>query len=54
MTHTKKGISTTLTLNINVFLDCMERPRKIGAKFTNQDIQADEVIQDLDLNFDAR
>jgi pre-mRNA-processing factor SLU7 len=38
MTHKKK--------------DCMERPRKIGAKFTNKDIAEDEVLQtDINLDF---
>lgn len=26
--------------------DCLERPRKVGAKFTNQNIAADEIIHD--------
>jgi pre-mRNA-processing factor SLU7 len=28
--------------------DCMERPRKLGAKFTNKHIAADEKVQELD------
>ncbi|KAJ7594283.1 Pre-mRNA splicing Prp18-interacting factor-domain-containing protein [Mycena floridula] len=34
--------------------DCLERPRKKGAKFTNKDIQADEIIQDLAIGYDAK
>ncbi|KAG5654411.1 hypothetical protein H0H81_003235 [Sphagnurus paluster] len=34
--------------------DCLERPRKKGAKFTNSDIQADEVIQDVASGYDAK
>lgn len=34
--------------------DCLERPRKKGAKFTNADIQADEVIQDVATSYDAK
>ncbi|KAH7929851.1 pre-mRNA-splicing factor SLU7 [Leucogyrophana mollusca] len=34
--------------------DCIERPRKKGAKFTNQDIQADEIIQDVASGYDAK
>ncbi len=34
--------------------DCLERPRKKGAKYTNQDIAADEVIQDVRGNYDAK
>jgi pre-mRNA-processing factor SLU7 len=34
--------------------DCVHRPRKLGAKFTGRDIQADEVIQDVKLGWDAK
>ena len=34
--------------------DCLERPRKKGAKFTNKDIQADEIIQDVPAGYDAK
>ncbi|KAJ1910606.1 mRNA splicing protein [Tieghemiomyces parasiticus] len=34
---------------------CLERPRKLGAKWTGQDIQADEVVVDgLDLTFEEK
>ncbi|KAJ6499067.1 Pre-mRNA splicing Prp18-interacting factor-domain-containing protein [Mycena sanguinolenta] len=34
--------------------DCLERPRRRGAKFTNKDIQADEVIQEIASGYDAK
>lgn len=34
--------------------DCLERPRKKGAKYTNKNIQADEVIQDVATGYDAK
>ena len=34
--------------------DCMERPRKKGAKFTGKNIAADEILQDFDIGFDAK
>lgn len=34
--------------------DCIERPRKKGAKYTGKDIQADELIQDVAAGFDAK
>lgn len=34
--------------------DCLERPRKKGAKWTNKNIQADEVIQDIAAGYDAK
>lgn len=40
MTHKKK--------------DCLSRPRAKGAKWTGKDIQADEVVQDLSLGWDAK
>ncbi|KAK5239382.1 mRNA splicing protein, partial [Cryomyces antarcticus] len=40
MTHKKK--------------DCLARPRKQGAKWTGKDIQADEIVQDVQLGFDAK
>jgi len=34
--------------------DCLERPRRKGAKFTNKDIQADEIIQEVATGYDAK
>ncbi|EEB06161.1 splicing factor Slu7 [Schizosaccharomyces japonicus yFS275] len=34
--------------------ECMERPRKRGARWTGKDIQADEIVQDIDLSWDAK
>ncbi|KAJ3791093.1 Pre-mRNA splicing Prp18-interacting factor-domain-containing protein [Lentinula aff. detonsa] len=34
--------------------DCLERPRKKGAKFTNKNIKADEVIQNVELGYAAK
>ena len=34
--------------------DCLERPRKKGAKFTNKDIQADDIMQDITVGYDAK
>ncbi|EPQ57288.1 hypothetical protein GLOTRDRAFT_137647 [Gloeophyllum trabeum ATCC 11539] len=34
--------------------DCLERPRKKGAKYTNRDIAPDEVIQDVAVGYDAK
>lgn len=34
--------------------DCLERPRKKGAKFTSKNIQADDVIQEIDAGYDAK
>src|ERR1700753_2592216 len=34
--------------------DCLSRPRKAGAKWTGKDIQADEIVQDVNLGWDAK
>lgn len=34
--------------------DCLSRPRAKGAKYTGKDIQADEVVQDVSLGWDAK
>ncbi|KAF2229849.1 hypothetical protein EV356DRAFT_510035 [Viridothelium virens] len=34
--------------------ECLSRPRKAGAKWTGRDIQADEVVQDVQLGWDAK
>ena len=34
--------------------DCVERPRKLGAKITGKDIRADDVTQDIKMTFDAK
>ncbi|KAL2831182.1 Pre-mRNA splicing Prp18-interacting factor-domain-containing protein [Aspergillus cavernicola] len=34
--------------------ECLSRPRKQGAKWTGKDIQADEVLQNVDLGWDAK
>lgn len=34
--------------------DCVERPRKVGAKYTNQQIAPDEKIQSFELNYEGK
>ena len=34
--------------------ECLSRPRKAGAKWTGKDIQADEVVSDIKLGWDAK
>lgn len=34
--------------------ECVDRPRKLGAKWTGRDIQADEVVQNLELGWDEK
>lgn len=34
--------------------DCLERPRKKGAKWTGKNIQADDVVQDVQMSWDSK
>jgi len=34
--------------------DCLSRKRKLGAKWTGRDIQADEVLEDVNMGWDAK
>lgn len=34
--------------------DCLSRPRKLGARWTGKDIQADEIIQEVELGWDGK
>lgn len=34
--------------------ECLSRPRKLGAKWTGKDIEADEIVQQVDLGWDAK
>ncbi|KAI8324237.1 hypothetical protein GQ54DRAFT_74684 [Martensiomyces pterosporus] len=34
--------------------DCMERPRKKGARWTGKELRADEVVQDISLSYEAK
>ncbi|KAI9012004.1 Pre-mRNA splicing Prp18-interacting factor-domain-containing protein [Phycomyces blakesleeanus] len=34
--------------------DCVERPRKKGAKWTGKNIKADEIVQEVDLDWDEK
>ena len=34
--------------------DCLERPRKVGAKFSGKDIKADRFVKERNLGFDAK
>ena len=34
--------------------ECLNRPRVKGAKWTGKDIQADEMVQDVELGWDAK
>eukprot|EP01047_Picozoa_sp_COSAG01_P017093 COSAG01_NODE_896_length_12893_cov_34.635298_1_plen_230_part_00 len=54
MTKYRKGACTNCGAMTHKTKDCTERPRKKGAKYTGKNFKDDELIEDLDLNFDAK
>jgi pre-mRNA-processing factor SLU7 len=53
-TKFRKGACENCGVMTHKTKDCIHRPRKQGAKFTGRDIQADEVVQDVKLGWDAK
>ncbi|EFA81126.1 putative RNA splicing factor [Heterostelium album PN500] len=53
-TKFRKGACTNCGAMTHQAKDCCERPRKVGARYTNQDIRPDEVIQSLQLDYDSK
>ncbi|GAM26027.1 hypothetical protein SAMD00019534_092020 [Acytostelium subglobosum LB1] len=50
----RKGACTNCGSMTHAAKDCCERPRKVGAKYTNDDIKPDEVVQVLNFAYDAK
>eukprot|EP01102_Stenamoeba_stenopodia_P009614 TRINITY_DN2849_c0_g2_i1.p1 TRINITY_DN2849_c0_g2~~TRINITY_DN2849_c0_g2_i1.p1 ORF type:complete len:542 (+),score=184.81 TRINITY_DN2849_c0_g2_i1:13-1638(+) len=50
----RKGACTNCGAMTHQAKDCCERPRKLGAKWTGKDLQADEIVTDLALDFDGK
>lgn len=50
----RKGACTNCGAMTHKAKECCERPRKLGAKYTGKDIMPDEVIQDLNLDYDGK
>ncbi|WBW73890.1 splicing factor Slu7 [Schizosaccharomyces osmophilus] len=53
-TKYRKGACENCGAMSHKLKDCMERPRKRGARWTGKDIKADELIQDVDVSWDAK
>lgn len=53
-TRYRKGACENCGAMTHKAKDCLSRPRAKGAKWTGKNIQADEVIQDVNLGWDAK
>ena len=53
-TKYRKGACTNCGALTHKQKDCLDRPRKVAAKYSNLDIKPDEVIQSFDLSFEAK
>jgi len=38
----------------SAIVECTERPRKLGAKYTNTNIAADDLVQNLKFNWESK
>ncbi|KAE8147793.1 Pre-mRNA splicing Prp18-interacting factor-domain-containing protein [Aspergillus avenaceus] len=54
VTKYRKGACENCGAMTHKTKECLSRPRKQGAKWTGKNIQADEVIQDVNLGWDAK
>lgn len=53
-TKYRKGACENCGAMTHITKECLSRPRAKGAKWTGQDIQADEFVQDVKLGWDAK
>ncbi|SPO03787.1 related to step II splicing factor SLU7 [Cephalotrichum gorgonifer] len=53
-TKYRKGACVNCGAMTHAAKDCLSRPRARGAKWTGKDIEADEVVQDVNLGWDAK
>lgn len=53
-TKFRKGACTNCGAITHKAKECTEKPRKIGAKYSNRDIRPDEIVQNFELDFDGK
>ncbi|OMH78595.1 Pre-mRNA-splicing factor SLU7 [Zancudomyces culisetae] len=53
-TKYRKGACENCGAGSHKTKDCMERPRKKGAKWTGKDIQPDEIVETIDFDYDKK
>ena len=53
-TKFRKGACTNCGSLSHTVKSCCERPRKLGAKFTGKIVEYDEIVENLELNYEAK
>ena len=53
-TKYRKGACQNCGAMTHSVRDCLERPRKLGAKWTGKDIQADEIVVNFNMSFEGK
>eukprot|EP00906_Rhabdomonas_costata_P000264 RCo000356 len=53
-TKYRKGACENCGAMTHKLKDCLERPRRVGAKFSGKDFEADEVITEINVGYDAK
>lgn len=53
-TKYRKGACENCGASTHKTKDCLERPRKLGAKWSGRDIQADEIVQEIETTWDSK
>lgn len=53
-TKYRKGACENCGASTHKTKDCLERPRKVGAKWSGRDIQADELLQTVETTWDSK
>ena len=53
-TKYRKGACRNCGAMTHTAKECLERPRKLGAKYTGRDIQPDEIIRNFDQSFEGK
>jgi pre-mRNA-processing factor SLU7 len=53
-TKYRKGACANCGAMTHPASECLERPRKLGAKWSGKDIQADEIVRNFDMSFEAK
>ena len=54
VTKYRKGACANCGALTHTAKTCVDRPRKVGAKYSGKDFGHDEIIEDIDLNYESK